>query len=84
MRTLLVLLIVGWSGLLAYSYIVVKPEIEKVQAVNNEKTEYLEELVVLKDSVEDLQIKARILNTYLNYKHLEYIDVCNLVQRKKE
>jgi hypothetical protein len=35
------------------------------------------------DSVADLEQKAEILNRYLSMKHLEYIDACNLVQRKK-
>jgi hypothetical protein len=37
----------------------------------------------LKDSVQDLETKARILNNYLNMKHLEYIEVCDLVAKRK-
>jgi len=36
----------------------------------------------LKDSVQDLETKARILNRYLQMKNLEYIEVCNLVASK--
>ena len=39
---------------------------------------------ILEDSVADLKIKAAILNNYLHAKHLEYIDVCNLVDRKSK
>jgi hypothetical protein len=39
---------------------------------------------ILEDSVADLKIKATILNNYLHAKHLEYIDVCNLVERKSK
>lgn len=38
----------------------------------------------LEDTVADLESKVRILNKYLNYKHLEYIDSCNLVERKSK
>lgn len=38
----------------------------------------------LKDSVEDLEAKARILNRYLQMKHLEYIEVCDLVYKTKK
>jgi hypothetical protein len=38
----------------------------------------------LKDSVEDLEAKARILNRYLQMKHLEYIEVCDLVYKSKK
>jgi hypothetical protein len=38
----------------------------------------------LKDSVADLEQKARILNNYLNVKHLEYIEVCNLVHKSSK
>jgi len=38
----------------------------------------------LQDSVADLEQKARILNRYLNMKHLEYIEVCNLVHTSKK
>jgi hypothetical protein len=41
-----------------------------------------EEITILKDSVSDLKKKASILNSYLHLKHLEYMEVCNLVQHK--
>lgn len=38
----------------------------------------------LEDTVANLESKVRILNKYLNYKHLEYIDSCNLVEKKSK
>lgn len=38
----------------------------------------------LKDSVEDLEKKAEILNRYLQMKHIEYIDVCKLTYKINE
>lgn len=38
----------------------------------------------LKDSVEDLEAKARILNRYLQMKNLEYIEICDLVAKSKD
>lgn len=39
---------------------------------------------ILQDSVADLEKKARILNNYLNIKHIEYMEVCDLVYTKKK
>jgi hypothetical protein len=39
---------------------------------------------ILRDSVADLETKARILNNYLNIKHIEYMEVCDLVYTKKK
>ena len=47
------------------------------------ENELTERYKVLQDSVADLEQKARILNRYLNMKHLEYIEVCNLVAKEK-
>lgn len=38
----------------------------------------------LKDSVEDLEKKAEILNRYLQMKHIEYIDVCKLTYKNEK
>jgi hypothetical protein len=39
---------------------------------------------ILQDSVADLEKKASILNNYLNMKHIEYMEVCDLVYTKKK
>ena len=39
---------------------------------------------VLIDSVADLETKAEILNRYLNMKHIEYMEVCDLVYKTKK
>ena len=53
------------------------------KSTNIEETRIIrDELALLKDSVSDLEQKANILNKYLHAKHLEYIEVCNLVHYK--
>jgi cell division protein FtsL len=48
-----------------------------------DQSEYESDIKNLQDSVKDLETKARILNNYLNMKHLEYIEVCDLVAKRK-
>ena len=44
----------------------------------------IERYRILQDSVADLEKKASILNNYLNMKHIEYMEVCDLVYTKKK
>jgi hypothetical protein len=44
----------------------------------------IERYKILQDSVADLEKKASILNNYLNMKHIEYMEVCDLVYTKKK
>ena len=44
-----------------------------------ERKDLSERHKILKDSVADLEEKARILNRYLRIKHLEYIEVYKFV-----
>lgn len=46
--------------------------------------ELAEKYKILQDSVADLEKKAEILNRYLNMKHLEYIEACNLVYKPQK
>lgn len=39
---------------------------------------------ILEDSIADLKLKAAILNNCLHTKQLEYLDVCNRVDRKSK
>ena len=73
------------AALIAFAYIK-KPELERtVFKKNGPSKQFLESRYkILTDSVADLEEKARILNAYLNMKHLEYIEVCDLVQKKKK
>jgi general stress protein CsbA len=61
-----------------------KTTYEKYQEHKDKETRLIIHNRILEDSVADLKIKAAILNNYLHAKHLEYIDVCNLVQRKSK
>jgi hypothetical protein len=62
-----------------------KPKIEKKLVEHKIPCEYLEaRYESLVDSVSDLEQKAEILNRYLNMKHIEYMEVCDLVHKSKK
>lgn len=51
---------------------------------DNFEDELSERCKILQDSVADLEKKAEILNRYLNMKHIEYMEVCDLVYKSKK
>jgi hypothetical protein len=62
-----------------------KPKIDKKLVEHKIPCEYLEaRYESLIDSVADLEEKAEILNRYLNMKHIEYMEVCDLVHKSKK
>jgi hypothetical protein len=62
-----------------------KPKIDKKLVEHKIPCEYLEaRYESLVDSVSDLEEKAEILNRYLNMKHIEYMEVCDLVYKSKK
>jgi hypothetical protein len=62
-----------------------KPNIDKKLVEHKIPCEYLEaRYESLIDSVADLEEKAEILNRYLNMKHIEYMEVCDLVHKSKK
>lgn len=62
-----------------------RPKIDKKLVEYKIPCEYLEaRYESLVDSVADLEQKAKILNRYLNMKHIEYMEVCDLVHKSKK
>ncbi len=62
-----------------------KPKIDKKLVEHKIPCDYLEaRYESLVDSVSDLEQKAEILNRYLNMKHIEYMEVCDLVHKSKK
>jgi hypothetical protein len=61
----------------------VKPKIKLTEDEILED-DLIERYKILQDSVADLEKKASILNNYLNMKHIEYMEVCDLVYTKKK
>ncbi len=62
-----------------------KPKIDKKLVEHKIPCDYLEaRYESLVDSVSDLEEKAEILNRYLNMKHIEYMEVCDLVYKSKK
>jgi predicted ABC-type ATPase len=61
----------------------VKPKIKLTEHEILED-DLIERYKILQDSVADLEKKASILNNYLNMKHIEYMEVCDLVYTKKK
>jgi len=86
MKTLLVVIAAQmFVAALIFLVFIKEPEFENKLVEHKIPCEYLESRYeIMLDSVADLEEKAEILNRYLNMKHIEYIEVCNLVHRKKK
>lgn len=86
MKTLLVVVTAQvLVAVLIFLVFIKEPEFENKLVEHKIPCEYLESRYeVMLDSVADLEKKAEILNRYLNMKHLEYIEVCDLVHRSKK
>jgi hypothetical protein len=57
---------------------------QQYQKYKDKETRLIIHNRILEDSVADLEVKLRILNNCLHKEQLEYLDVCNLVDKKSK